>query len=511
MDLVLTPAQMRALEDKAFALGVPSLLLMESAARAAHGAMIQALGGVAGKEVLYLCGPGNNGGDGLAMARMCAWDGGTPRVLLTEEPRTPDAQANLAYARAMGIPVTLWDGSQADAQTLGKPDAAVDAVYGTGFHGALPERLVALADVVNGWDAPVFAVDAPSGLDSLTGRVEGGVFLATRTIALGHLKTGLCLTQRTDAVGDLQCVPIGIPKEAYAALPEGVLTAAGEGDLAGLLPERARHAHKGDAGRVLMYMGSMGMAGAAGMAALAALRAGAGLVTVACPYEVIPVLQALVPNAMCVQVEKAALKPPARDVFALGCGLGQADAIWGNVKDIWREGERAVWDADALNLLARHPVRLGENAVMTPHPGEAARLLGVPLEQVTGDPVAAARSLHEKYGCAVVLKGHVSVIHDGARTALNVVGSPALAKGGSGDALTGILAALMAQEKGKPPFDCAVAACLWLGMAGREAARRHGVLSPLTRDVVDCVPDAVRTSQRASGSECHNGSRHRPG
>ncbi len=498
MRRIVTPEQMRAIEARAFALGVPPLLLMESAARAAHDVVRNALGGLAGKDVLYLAGPGNNGGDGLAMARLCAWDGGKPRIFLTEQPRTPEAAANLEYAKALRIPVADFDLSQLDSFSRKKPEAVVDAIFGTGFRGALPARLIPLANVVGEWNISVFSVDAPSGLNSLTGKAEGAVFRAAHTVALGHLKTGLCLGPDTGAVGTLHVVPIGIPQAAYTEESEGFILSAEAADLPGLLPNREKDAHKGDAGRVLMYMGSMGLAGAAAMAsqaALAALRSGAGLVTVVCPYEVIPIIQTLVPNAMCIQIEKTALHPPARDVFALGCGLGQTDPVWQNIVDIWRHGERGVWDADALNLLAKHPMKLGDSAVITPHPGEAARLLGVSVGDVTADPLAAAKALQEKYGCCVVLKGHASVIFDGKRTAVNLAGSPALAKGGSGDALTGILSGLMAQMRDKSPFDCAVAACLWLGLAGEEAERKHGVLSPLTQDVIAAMPKAERRAE----------------
>ena len=225
----------------------------------------------------------------------------------------------------------------------------------------------------------------------------------------------------------------------------------------------------------------------AASAALACLRSGAGLVTVACEGGLIPTLQALAPNATCVPVAQAAEHPPEYGVFALGCGLGKAEGVWENILALWRPDKPSVWDADALNLLAEHPMALGEQAVITPHPGEAARLLKTSVDKVTRRPLEAAGALREKFGCTVVLKGAVSVIRDKERTALNLAGSPALAKGGSGDALTGVVAALLAQQPGLPPFESACTACLWHGMAGAEAARRLGVLSPLTVDVIICL------------------------
>ena len=172
---------------------------------------------------------------------------------------------------------------------------------------------------------------------------------------------------------------------------------------------------------------------------------------------------------------------------AFGCGLGTSEGIWGNILALWDRTKPSVWDADALNLLARHPMELGERTVLTPHPGEAARLLGRSAAEVAEDPLAAAQALQERFGATVVLKGSVSVIRSPRHTALNLIGSPALAKGGSGDALTGVIAALLAQLPGQSAFECARTGCLWHGMAGREAARRMGVLAPLTSDVIQCL------------------------
>ncbi len=491
MRFILTPEQMRALEARAFSLGTPSLLLMENAARAAHSALKSILGGVEGKDILYLIGTGNNGGDGLAMARLCRLEGGCPRILLTGEPKTPDALANLSYSKALGIPVCEWDAAGGEGTLLPMPDAVVDAVYGTGFHGELPGLIGRLAGIINRWAVPVIALDAPSGMDSLSGVASGECFSARHTVALGHLKTGLCMTRHPEKTGKLLCVPIGIPETAYEIFREQALISALEPeDLIGRLPVRSVNAPKGDCGRILLYMGSMGMAGAAGMAAqaaLAALRSGAGLVRIACEPAIIPVLQALVPNAMCVPVGKALAEREEYDVFAVGCGLGMSEEVWKNIMALWRRDLPSVWDADALNLLAGHPMDLGEKAVITPHPGEAARLLGWPRERILNAPLDAAEALQRKYGCTVVLKGAVSVIRDQGNTALNLEGSPALAKGGSGDALTGVIAALLAQQPGLTPFESARTACLWHGMSGQEAARRMGVLSPLTSDVIGCL------------------------
>lgn len=489
MQSILTPNQMRALEDAAFSKGVSTLLLMEEAARNAHDALKDILQGVRGKDILYLIGSGNNGGDGLAMARLCKQDGGHPRLLLAGDPKTPDAQTNLAYCQALGIPMLRYSEHQ-DVLAFKKPDAVVDAIFGIGFHGALPDSLKPLVQGVNTWQVPVIALDVPSGLNAETGAVISLAFKASHTLAIGHLKTGLCLC-RTEHVGEMRVIPLPLPKTAYPdPCHSGWITALEERDLALLLPKRPRNAHKGSAGRVLLYMGSLGMAGAAGMAAQAAeacLRGGAGMVTVACEPEIIPILQSLVPNAMCLPIKEAVKNPPAHDVLALGCGLGQSDEIWQNILALWDRDKPSVWDADALNLLAQHPMHLGEKAVLTPHPGEAARLLQWDINSVLEHPLDAAKQLQDQYGGTVILKGATSIIQDSRRTAFNLAGSPALAKGGSGDALAGIVAALLAEPFGDSPFEAARTACLWHGMAAVEAAKTINERAVMTRDVIDCL------------------------
>ena len=503
MQAILTPDQMRTLESTAFSQGVSTLLLMEEAARGAHDALADILQGVKGRDLLYLIGSGNNGGDGLAMARLCKQDGGHPRILLVGEPKTPDAKTNLRYAQALGLPMMRYTEDQ-DVTVFRRPDAVVDAIFGIGFHGSLPAGLYPLVQVVKAWQVPVMALDVPSGLNGESGQVVGEAFQASRTLAIGHLKTGLCLC-RTEQVGEMRVIPLHLPKAAYPdPCHSGWITALEEKDLPLLLPRRPRNAHKGSAGRVLLYMGSLGMAGAAGMAAQAAeacLRGGAGLVTLACEPEIIPILQTLAPNAMCLPVQEAIKHPPAHDVLALGCGLGQSEEVWENILALWNKDKPSVWDADALNLLALHPMNLGEKAVMTPHPGEAARLLQCEINEVLTQPLEAAKQLQDKYGGTIILKGATSVIQDSRRTALNLVGSPALAKGGSGDALAGIIAALLADSMGDAPFEAARTACLWHGMAGKEAAKGMNERSVLTSDVIACLGLVLRNDRTSSAHQ----------
>ena len=259
----------------------------------------------------------------------------------------------------------------------------------------------------------------------------------------------------------------------------------------GHMKKRSISAHKGDCGRVLIYAGKLGMAGAAAMCAKAAVTAGAGLTTIACVKEIIPILQTLVPNAMCIDIHDAIKDPPAYDVFAVGCGLEQSEETWQNILKLWDPKKPSVWDADALNLLSKHDMRLGQNAVITPHPGEATRLLNWTMETVLNDRLTAAWALADAYDCTAVLKSDVSIIcktrGDKPQYMLNTVGSPALAKGGSGDALTGILAVQLCTAY---PAYAAAMACLWHGMASVVGEEKYGQRELTTDQLISCLHEA---------------------
>ena len=472
MRYAITPEKMRALEQAAFANGLPSLELMETAARAAF-AVLRGMA-PAGGRVAFLCGPGNNGGDGLAMARMWRESGGQAQVVLPQPPATPDAKTNL---ERLGLqPVSLTEAAGCGM--------IVDALFGTGFHGAVAadSPMAALIAWINAQGCPVLAVDIPSGMDGLTGAVNGPCVRADKTVTFHRVKTGLLLTPRPELTGEIIEADIGLAGG-------DCLSWAQPEDLKDLLPPRSPRAHKGDCGRVTVLAGSLGMAGAAVMAARAALRAGSGLVTVLCPREIIPILQIAEPGAMCRALEdKPALPCDARLV---GCGIAETEESWRVLLRQIEDGAPTVWDAGALNLLAKNPMELGSAAVITPHPGEAARLLGVPVSEVVENPLSSAARLQKKYRCHVALKSAVTVLCTAeGQMALHTVGSPALAKGGSGDALAGILASLLGQ--GLPPARAMQAACLWHGLAGRIAGEKYGIRSAMTADVINCLGEAEK-------------------
>lgn len=477
MRAAVTPQQMRDLEAVAIAEGLGALILMERAAKALVLTLKDMLGDLRGKRIACYCGQGNNGGDGVAAACLLQSEGAMPLVRLLGEPATPQAAAQMERLVSLGIPAMGHPPDQVDA--------VLDALFGIGLNRAPQGRAAELIREINALDVPVLAADVPSGMDALTGRCYDPCVQADRTLSFQWFKTGHLLAQEPERLGTLDKVNIGI-------FIRGVqpLTAAEPEDLMRLLPPRRRGAHKGDHGRMLMYAGRMGSAGAAALAAQGALRAGAGLVTIACEPELIPILQVLVPNAQCVSIEQALLHPPRHDVLLAGCGLGQEEPVLSNLRKLYQPDLPAVLDADALNLLAEHPMHLGDKTLLTPHAAEAARLLKCSTQDIIGDMLLAASELSQQRGCAVLLKSHASVICKGEKQAINTAGSPVLAKGGSGDALAGIAAGLMAQ--GQPAFEAAQAAALWLGSAAQLAEERYGPFVPLTGDVLMLMGELTR-------------------
>ena len=505
---VLTPWQMRECEQAAFEQGVSPLLLMEDAARAICDRLLALLHNADGQRVLIVCGPGNNGGDGAAVGRLLIQAGVETLLLGAGEPATQSAVTMRAYYEALGGR-TLVCSTEDDLEELEpklrdfNPDCVVDALFGTGFREGDDNFGPSLMTLINSLSARiVLAVDIPSGINGTDGTLaldllQGSPVCvhATHTVTLGHWKAGLFLAPDPSFIGELTRVDIALPPEAPETelrmiMPEALRR----------LPARPADAHKGIAGRVLMYMGSVGMAGAAAMAARAALRAGAGLVTVACPREIIPIVQGMVPNAMCLPAETILDHVPAHDVLAAGCGLGKNEESAGCLVELLaREKGIAILDADALNILAQRELPLPERTVITPHPGEAARLLKTTVREIRMDPLGSVRALSARYGAVALLKGHVSLISDGQQVVFQRRGAPALAKGGSGDALTGILAALCADRSeaaaGDPSerlLHLTALASLWLGLAGEQAQREWGDRSALTGDVIDLLPACLR-------------------
>lgn len=468
--------QVRALDRRAIErLGVPGIELMQRAAKAAF-AVLQRRWPQARRIALY-CGPGNNGGDGFLVG-LLALQAGCQVVLfaLGDESRGDAAIARERFEQAGGD-VRHWD----DAADLPVADVHVDALYGTGLSRA-PERIAAdLIWRLNAGGQPILALDVPSGLNADTGQCPGETIRADVTVTFIAHKRGLHTGRAAEYVGNLVLDTLALPEALWeGSEPDASLLEAAT------LPRRPRHAHKGDNGHVLAIGGDLGTAGAIRLCGEAALRAGAGLVSVATREANLLALNSARPELMAHGVDgpqslQSLLE--RADVLALGPGLGQAawgHALWVTALDA---GKPMVLDADGINLLARE-VRVFETPiVLTPHPGEAARLLGTTVADVEADRFLAARELARRFNAVVVLKGAGSIVADPhGRCAVCPWGNPGMATGGMGDLLTGIVAALMGQG-----CDAWTAACLGVGLharAGDAAAAIDGERGLLATDLL---------------------------
>lgn len=497
----IAPDQMRSLEQRIMkATGTTGLSLMEKAA-AGVAEQVEQLIGDKEKQALFLCGPGNNGGDGLAAARLYRAAGGRALVWYLPGERRGDSLVNQRRLESLFPDVALvpYEYALEIPEDVG---CIVDALFGTGLERPLAGLAADLVCQVNGLPLPVLAVDIPSGLHGETGRVMGYAIRADKTLTFHRPKPGLYLGDGLDFAGEVTVWDIGLPPDMDDVPGMEILTPA---DIRSYIGPRKKNSHKGDYGRILLVAGSFGMAGAACIAAEAALRAGAGLVTVACPETIVPILQQAVPCATCLplpmageilakeaasKVEKAARQA---DVVAMGPGMGISPDRWPLVESVLQGNRPTVWDADALTLLSRHKPAFSQDGlrVFTPHPGEAARLLGVGVGPVVENPEAAAKEISRRYRCAVVLKGAASLITCEGETALNVTGTPAMAKGGSGDALTGIMAAFLYRFQGYGLVKTAQLACWIHGRAGQLAAQKTGENGLLATDLVAHIGKAM--------------------
>ena len=506
----ITPSEMKRVENRVMReTALTGDRLMQNAAAHVAQAVRRRMAGRAG-QVVCLCGTGNNGGDGLAAMRMLAQEDPAFRgeCWLLPGALSADAQRELSRLREAAEDRVAVRRAEDGPALPQEAACAVDALFGTGLSRPLEgaarmacEALNALAEA----GVPVVAVDIPSGLNGETGQVMGAAVRACETVTFHRPKPGLYLGQGPDFAGEITVADIGLSAPEAAALDDADgMRVLERGER--LLPPRSKTAHKGSFGRVVLWAGSRGMAGAAAIAATAALRAGAGLVTVACPDDVVDVVQTLCPCATCAplstQDEDAAWESLSAaleraDALGAGCGLGQGPMAVGLMERLlcFLHGRAlpCVLDADALNLLARRPAWLADGAaiVLTPHPGEAARLLGMSTAEIVADVPGAAARIRRRYGAAVVLKGARSVLCAQEGLALNPFGTPAMAKGGSGDALTGIMAALLAgRAAGAYAMDdlfLMQSACALHGLAGERAAQRCGERGMLATDLCECL------------------------
>jgi hydroxyethylthiazole kinase-like uncharacterized protein yjeF len=509
---VLNTQQMREADRRTIDdIGIPSIVLMENAGRQAVAAMEAAFEDLATSHVGVLCGRGNNGGDGFVVARTLIQRGVEASVFLlgsVAEVRG-EARTNLEVLGRIGLTVVEITNAQAwelHFSEISECDLLVDAILGTGFHGQLSGLLETVVADVNGLGVPVVAIDLPTGLSADSHEVEGEAIEATMTVTLAAPKIPLILPPADTYGGDLVIADIGIPLPVLDEVEGPYIEILTRERMRDLVPARAADSHKGDFGRVLVIAGSLGRTGAAYLAALGALRSGAGLVTIATPRSCLPVLAAMAPEYMTEPLDEtaagtvdyAALERVLdfkADVIAVGPGLGQAPGTAAFVQGLLeRAGVPLVLDADALNAFVGEPDRLvgrdGVDVVITPHPGEMARLLNLSVEAVQNDRLQHATEFAASHRLHVVLKGHRTIIAGpDNRAFVNLTGNSGMATGGTGDLLTGMIAAWFAQLLDAEAA-CKLAVYLH-GTAGDLAEADEGDVALIAGDVASRLGDAV--------------------
>lgn len=455
-------------------LGVPGLTLMERAGASAFDLLCNAWPGA--KDIAVVCGTGNNGGDGFVLARHALQAGMNVHVHQLGDPERikGDALTNYKSFIKAGGKVEPF------ARLSQSTDVIVDGLFGTGLEREVAGDWRQAIEAVNQFPAPVLALDIPSGLHSDTGQVLGVAVMADATVGFIGLKQGLFSGMGPDCCGQILFDDLAVPARVYEA--EQPAARRVEWHLqAGLLKRRRRTAHKGDFGHVLVIGGEKGFSGAARTAGEAALRTGAGLVSIATRPEHAALLSTVRPELMCHGVVDAVqLKPLLKQatVVAIGPGLGRSPWARSLLSCVLDTGLPLVVDADALNLLAAEPAAR-DNWILTPHPGEAARLLALEPAEIQADRFRSVEFMQEKYGGVAVLKGAGTLIQGGSGRPVSICtdGNPGMASGGMGDVLTGIIAGLLAQ--GLALEDAATAGvCLHAAAADRAAqAGERGLLA----------------------------------
>ncbi len=399
------------------------------------------------RRIAVLCGTGNNGGDGFVVAR-CAREAGMDVTVYqsgSSDRLSPDALHAKQFAGQLGVISTPWQ-----RQDLSVFDVVVDALLGTGLKGEVKEPWAAAIEAINASGVPVLALDIPSGLEADTGSSQGTAVQATTTITFIGLKQGLFTGEGPKFCGKILFEQLGIPKQVYQTISPAARLLTDRKKL----PPRRCNAHKGDFGHVLVIGGDYGMSGAVRLAGEAALRTGAGLVSIATRRTHASLLNLSRPELMCHGVEQAdELSPLLKQatVTVVGPGLGQRR--WGEsmLKTVLGSGLPLVMDADALNLLAKQP-HARNNWILTPHPGEAARLLGMTTTEIQKNRFAAILALQDRFGGVNILKGAGTLILTRNDTIPEVcsAGNPGMASGGMGDVLSGVIGSLLAQKLAPP-------------------------------------------------------------
>lgn len=504
MEYVLNGADIKALEASADANGVSYLRLMENAGAACAKAIRKRFDAAQNKRVSVFCGKGKNGGDGFVIARKLYENGYDVRVfLLLGDPTAENAIEMRARATHMEIPISEYDvHSPLQKRFILTSGILVDALFGTGFSGDECEALSALRAVLEEAEGTVFSVDVPSGLLTDSGAVAAEPVKADVTLTVMALKPSLTLYPAKRYAGEIEVVRIGVPEELYA--PYDTVCTLEDEDICAMFPKAEEDANKGDFGKLLILAGSYAMPGAAVLSSAAAVECGAGLVRLAFPDKAYAAVTARTPEKVLLPLESNregrisfqnekhildALK--SADACLLGCGMGVDYDTKAVVESVLRHAEiPVILDADGINAVASDIDIIKEAkapVILTPHPGEAARLLGCTPQEVQANRLEACRAIHEKTGAVVVLKGAGTLLTaDGAHFLLNLTGDEGLATAGSGDVLAGVLAAFLV--RGLTPIEASAVATYLHGKAGEAVSKAFSKSGNTPSKVLDVLP-----------------------
>lgn len=509
---IVTASQMRRVDERTIhAVGIPGTVLMERAGLMACQAVLQYVEEQEWGDpfISILVGKGNNGGDGLVLARLLAEEGFSLQILLMGPPQdfSGEAAVNWKIVENLKLDVLQIESTVDLLSPLSKSTLLIDALLGTGLTGPVRGLYREVIQELRGWDIPTISLDIPSGIQADSGEILGCCVQAQLTVTFALPKLGHFLYPGASYVGNLKVVDIGIPQQVISQ--EGIRRfLLHSSHLPFSLPQPPQDCHKGSRGHLLLFAGSTGMTGAAALAALAALRGGCGLVTLGIPSSLNSILEAKLTEIMTIPLPEGApgaLGSSALQVLAerlphfqgiaLGPGLGQHPDTGQLVQEILQLPLPLVLDADGINLLP-HPSLLKAReapTILTPHPGELARLLSLSNEEVSARRMAITEETAARYGVFLVLKGVPTVVSDGETTWVNTTGNPGMATAGSGDVLTGLIASLLVQ--GLPPLPAACLGVYLHGLAGDRGALKLGENALMAGDLIDFLPEAIQIFQ----------------
>ncbi len=503
MQYVVTNAQMKAAEEICNRDSISYIRMMQNAGTACAEEILRIV--PRGSYITILCGSGNNGGDGFVISSVLAEHGISSAVILVNgEPKTDCAKHH--FDMLFGAQVMRWDAhhERCIAQLM-RTDAVIDCIYGTGFRGELADTIRELLEASSHCRYRI-AVDVPSGINSDNGEFDKGCFKPTHTLVLAAMKAGLLSLPANDMLGDTKLLDIGIDEKAYSSDYIAKMT---DKSCAHPFPERRKSSHKGSFGRLLNIAGCLCYNGAAAMSTKAALRTGVGLCTLAAPVSVVKMLAASIHETTYLPLPETDEGFVNENAFSclsdhlgkatavsIGCGMGNSDNTRKIVEFVIKNTDRPIIiDADGINSIAANIDILKERKgklIITPHPLEFSRISGLSLDDIDRNRITAAKQFAEKYGVTVVLKGSNTVIaSENGEIYVNASGNSGLAKGGSGDVLTGIIAAMAAQ--GIDTFKAAVCGVYCHGAAADLLLERMPAESILPTDVIEALPEIYRS------------------